>query len=107
MLSATAIVSISAQQVQASGSHEMVQMCAKYEWAYTPKGETKKKLGTTKEHCGNKYRVSHDAKGHESSVASQNEACKAAKEELPKLVQGDVWDKEATLCKSYQKKLGK
>jgi hypothetical protein len=88
----------------AQASHKMVKMCAKYKWTYQPRDGGPNRSGTTPEHCGDSYRVSHDAKGAAKAKKSKEQACDAAKKDLPRLKQGDKWLERR--CDSYQVKLG-
>lgn len=82
-----------------AGSHKMTQMCGKYKYAYKKKDGSRVD-GTTKVHCGSKYREDHHTK--EDEKKSGREACDAAREELPKLEQGEEWlDRH---CETYPKR---
>jgi hypothetical protein len=86
----------------AEASHKMVKMCAKYKWTYDPKGGGPNKSGSTPEHCGDSYRASHDAAGQKNAKKSREQACDAAKKDVPKLTRGDKWIERR--CDAYQKK---
>ncbi|MBD3887516.1 hypothetical protein IFO70_38890 [Phormidium tenue FACHB-886] len=84
------------------GSHKMVKICAKIQYTFEKKDGTKISGTTDPERCGDSYRAGHSPDAVEKARHSRQQACDAAFRDLPKLQQGEKWEKRE--CRHYQVK---